>query len=1245
MSMTPLVQLRRLVAIAFLLGASLCLPVEAAMASPGDPYPGFGQDGRVIQPVGAMDSEGAALVVTPDGDYVVAGSAYVRMEPDPDPPHYLGAIGLARFNQDGSLDQAFGSSGTVAARPSGISEGQVTVYAMVRQPDGKYVVEADDYFCCTHVSGGGYLARFNQDGSLDTGFGVDGIARLSDEVGHIGQNLAVQPDGKLLVEDAPSFSIIRFNANGTRDQSFGNGGKTTITIPDAAASSVAVLPGGRIAVGGGSGSSGEPPKLTVVRLMPSGVLDTSFADSGVFKGQSGIATDMAIAPNGAIVAGGTVSGTTWIVTRLRANGTPDPAFGGRDGGASMTVAGGYISGDSLALQANDKVVVAGYFNDAGPSDQRRMGVALGRFNADGSRDTGFGEDGSVIEARVDRNLRPEMISDLAVDSDGSIIGAGRFETFGSNEYGPYELGHFGVGKYVGDPPPPDSDGDGVPDGDDECPDQSFDSDNGCPPLPAKSYVALGDSVAAGEGINYGWKWEPGGEGSGRWTGGEPAPPWNNPYQDCHRSLGGYPWQVKADLNLSLTHLACTGSTAQNGVLNPRTDPERVFPPESQLGGVGSTPPSSTYDAAKPDIVTLTIGANDLGFADTVEDCYKRDCQPNPPYDFQKEGLRVTLQEILERGTASGKVPLVVMTTYYNPFPRRYPAQPKDCRDLAILRDLPDLLGGNHLAYLSNEEVGQLVSGLNRLNANIREVAASFPNVVVVDPPSFKDNAWCSSDPWAYGPSIKFTAAGQDSAAPFHPTPEGQQQIASSVVSTLSNGRVAPPGDNIQVPLPSGATVTFDKLTSSGPVIMASGPDALNLPSSDNHVRQIAFDIATSAQYQGSITISVPSSQPATLYHFTNGAWQPVADSLFDGQKVTGTVTSLSPFTLGTPAPQITASFTVSGAGMAPAAVAFDASASSVEGGGAVADYDWDFGDGATGSGVAPSHTFTRSGTYEVKLTVTSQQGTVADVTDLVTITNAPPAASLSAPAHAEPGSSISLSGAGSTDPNGAVTEWIWNFGDGSALETGQGVVHSYATPGSYTVTLRALDDEGAADTATTTVEVSDTVAPETSITGPFNATRDSTPTFILSSEPNATFECRIDSVQVGTFQACTSPFTASPLSDGSHTLDVRSVDGSGNKDGTPASRTFTVDTKPPNTTITAGPSGTTRDRTPTFRFRSGQAGSTFKCKLDLRVSTKCSSPRTYRTLAFGAHKLRVRAIDEAGNRDVTPAVHNFKVVR
>jgi hypothetical protein len=198
--------------------------------------------------------------------------------------------------------------------------------------------------------------------------------------------------------------------------------------------------------------------------------------------------------------------------------------------------------------------------------------------------------------------------------------------------------------------------------------------------------------------------------------------------------------------------------------------------------------------------------------------------------------------------------------------------------------------------------------------------------------------------------------------------------------------------------------------------------------------------------------------------------------------------------------------------------------------------------------------------------------------------------------------------------------------------------------GNHTFSVRAVDRANNLSTPVSKSFTVDTTAPNTNITGgPSGATSDRTPSFTFnSSEPGSSFQCRVDG---GSFGSCSSPRVTSTLSDGSHTFSVRAVDKVGNMDASPASRSFTVDATPPNTTILSGPSGTTNDTTPTFTFKSSESGGSFKCKLDGGPFSPCSSPKTTSTLGNGSHTFSVSAVDGAGNTDPSPAVRSFNVKR
>ena len=207
--------------------------------------------------------------------------------------------------------------------------------------------------------------------------------------------------------------------------------------------------------------------------------------------------------------------------------------------------------------------------------------------------------------------------------------------------------------------------------------------------------------------------------------------------------------------------------------------------------------------------------------------------------------------------------------------------------------------------------------------------------------------------------------------------------------------------------------------------------------------------------------------------------------------------------------------------------------------------------------------------------------------------------------------------------------------------------------GSHTFDVRATDGAGNSDgspasrTWTVNVPPPDTTAPETSIdSGPSGTVASGSASLGFgSSEAGSTFQCRLDG---GAWAACTSPKAYSGLANGSHTFDVRATDGAGNTDGSPASRTWTVNVPPPDTTapetsIDSGPSGTVASGSASLGFGSSEAGSTFQCRLDGGAWAACTSPKAYSGLANGSHTFDVRATDGAGNTDGSPASRTWTV--
>jgi len=202
--------------------------------------------------------------------------------------------------------------------------------------------------------------------------------------------------------------------------------------------------------------------------------------------------------------------------------------------------------------------------------------------------------------------------------------------------------------------------------------------------------------------------------------------------------------------------------------------------------------------------------------------------------------------------------------------------------------------------------------------------------------------------------------------------------------------------------------------------------------------------------------------------------------------------------------------------------------------------------------------------------------------------------------------------------------------------------------GQHTFSVRAADSAGNIDPtpATRTWRV-DGTAPETQIdAGPGDGatTNERTVTYAFSSsEAGSSFDCSLDGAL---FVACTSPLTIAGLGDGLHSLEVRATDPAGNTDASPASRTLNVassvpeDTDPPETEVTKVK---VEDKKVTIRFKADEVLSTFMCRLDKKRFKRCTSPKAYRNLDEGKHRILVQATDPAGNTDPSPAKGRFKI--
>ncbi|MGW6407860.1 calcium-binding protein [Streptomyces vinaceus] len=423
------------------LGLALVLALPgSALAAPGDPDPSFGPDGRVVTQFPGY-AEGHDIARQADGKLVVVGLSEA-------------GFALARYDADGGLDSGFAGDGTVTSDFGG---GAHTANAVAIQPsDGKIVVAGT-----TEVpeEGGGCcffsVARYNTDGSLDSGFGDGGLVRVDEFGGSAdGADVAVQPDGKIIAAGkggGGGFALVRLDSAGNLDPSLGGDGAVVAGFTPASpqdaggiARRMALQPDGKIVSVGYVGNTNFD--IGVARYLPNGSLDPTFSGDGMVTANFGgteFGNAVAVQPDGKIVAAG--SGAVGVaLLRYNADGSPDSGFGS-GGRTSVHFPGDGGGANALALQPNGKIVIAGQADDPNSQEANDFGVA--RFNANGTVDTGFGGDGFVVTGFQDWDEARGVL----VQPDGKIVAAG----FGAGFA--FALARYQGGDGTTPPPPPSAD--------------------------------------------------------------------------------------------------------------------------------------------------------------------------------------------------------------------------------------------------------------------------------------------------------------------------------------------------------------------------------------------------------------------------------------------------------------------------------------------------------------------------------------------------------------------------------------------------------------------------------------------------------------------------------------------------------------------------------------------------------------------------------------------------------------------
>ncbi|MEW6130018.1 MAG: hypothetical protein AB1757_23485 [Acidobacteriota bacterium] len=413
-------------------------PTRVLASAPGDLDQGFGSGGIAVTYVANQDLLAQTVAIQPDGKIVIAGFIDTSDMTSPS------TLVLARYLANGSPDLDFGNNGIV------IDE-HFIAFGIAIQPDGKLVLAglSNAMGAVSHFA----LARFNSDGSIDSGFGSDGKSLIDFGGVPLGEatgsafTALLLANGKIVAggtiskpDGNEAIGLARFNADGSLDTSFGTNGKTATDFSyiNAAARAFRLQADEKIIVSGAVGSNPvlwqdfyqpDDPSMdfALARFNADGSLDTTFGNSGLvvtdFFGNVDGAFAADILPSGKIVAAGTAlrnsdrDSADFALIRYNPDGSLDNSFG-INGKATADFAYRADLAYALLLQPDGKAIALG---------SARVSLftkyfAVARFNPNGSLDTGFGAGGKTTTTYY--SGYPSAAFGATFNPDGNIIATG-----------------------------------------------------------------------------------------------------------------------------------------------------------------------------------------------------------------------------------------------------------------------------------------------------------------------------------------------------------------------------------------------------------------------------------------------------------------------------------------------------------------------------------------------------------------------------------------------------------------------------------------------------------------------------------------------------------------------------------------------------------------------------------------------------------------------------------------------------
>ncbi|GGJ53750.1 hypothetical protein [Deinococcus roseus] len=369
---------------------------------------------------------------------------------------YSETFNLAVSPAGGLLDNTFGTNGltttSISAHPTTPDDQGFGLDIQQQGGNaGKTILVGQTYVTATSIYDFA-IARYDSNGILDTTFGTNGI--LKDNISTSAADTDIAKAVKVIADDSflvagvarggsttdADFALVKYTATGSRDTTFGTGGKVLTNMGTGAAAdggnALAVQSDGKIVVAGFTTSSTSGKDFALARYNSNGTLDTTFGTGGkrtdAISASNGAdeITGVAIDSNGKIVVSGytTVSTfTKFVVARYNSNGTPDTTFN-TTGRTVTPINANNDRANAIVLQPDGKIVVAGTSILTAGSNEDFVAV---RYTTSGALDTSFGNAG-ITQISFGSNIGQEQANGLDLQADGKIVLAGRTRSSGGN---------------------------------------------------------------------------------------------------------------------------------------------------------------------------------------------------------------------------------------------------------------------------------------------------------------------------------------------------------------------------------------------------------------------------------------------------------------------------------------------------------------------------------------------------------------------------------------------------------------------------------------------------------------------------------------------------------------------------------------------------------------------------------------------------------------------------------------------